>query len=206
MTSQAQTPQVSVVSVQRWRWAALAVGMILLGSVWILHQRGMVWACRWDSPAWLLSGGLISTDVWSKHNSQHLLDPYSWSHFQHGLLFFWGLYGLLGRRVALPYLLVLAVGIEAGWELLENSPLIIEKYRANTASLEYYGDSILNTLGDILACMVGFWAAYKLHWRKGLLLFVSIEILMILTIKDSLLLNILMLTYPLEAIKIWQMG
>lgn len=189
------------------RWGpGLLIALILIASALILNSRGMVWWCRWDTPLWLFSGGLISTDVWSKHNSQHLLDPYAFSHFQHGLLFFWGLNALLGKRLSVGYLLVLAVGIEAGWELLENSPTIIDQYRENTASLEYYGDSILNSFGDVLACMVGFWAALKLKFRHGLLLFVLIEVVMVLAIRDSLLINILMLTYPLEAIKAWQMS
>lgn len=177
----------------------LLIGLCLAMTVLILHSRGMLWWCRWDSPLWLLS-----LDAWSKHNSQHLLDPYSLSHFQHGLIFFWFFYGLLRKKLSLPWLLALAVVVECGWELLENSPLIIDKYRANTASLEYYGDSILNAFGDILACILGFWMASQIKTRYSIALFVAIEILMLLTIRDSLLINILMLTFPLEAIKVWQ--
>ncbi len=183
-------------------WIPLVLILTILGmTVWILNSRGMLWWCRWDSP-WLL----LSSDVWSKHNSQHLLDPYAWSHFQHGLIFFWFFYLVLGKRLSPWWLLVLAVAVESGWELLENSPMIIDQYRENTASLEYYGDSILNSLGDILACMIGFWAAAKLNFRYTLAIFILIELAMILTIRDSLIINIIMLTYPLEAIKNWQIS
>lgn len=183
-----------------WLPGALIV-LILLASAWILDSRGMLWWCKWDSP-WIL----LSTDVWSKHNSQHLFDPYAWSHFQHGLIFFWFFYLLGRKRLSVWWLLVFAVALESGWELLENSPLIIDQYRENTASLEYYGDSILNSLGDVLACVIGFWVAAKLKFRYALACFVSIELIMIFTIHDSLLINILMLTYPLDVIKNWQMS
>lgn len=180
-------------------WTVIVALLGVTGA--ILYSRGMIPWCKWDSPLWL-----ISLDAWSKHNSQHLLDPYSLSHFQHGLIFFWFFNAILGKRLNLHWLLVLSVGLEAGWELLENSPTVIEQYRANTASLEYYGDSILNTMGDILACIVGFFAAFKMKWTHGLILFVAIEVFMLLTIRDSLLINVLMLTYPVEAVKIWQTG
>ena len=183
-------------------WMPAALILAVLGvTVAILNSRGMLWWCQWDSPLILLS-----SDVWSKHNSQHLLDPYAWSHFQHGLIFYWVFYLIAGKRLGLWWLLLLAVTVESGWELLENSPLIIDQYRENTASLEYYGDSILNSLGDILACMIGFAVAAKFKFRYSLAIFIGIELAMILTIRDSLLINILMLTYPLEIIKNWQMG
>lgn len=100
----------------------------------------------------------------------------------------------------------MAVVGEAAWEILENSSYVIEKYRENTASLDYFGDSIMNSLGDLVACSLGFWIAVKLGWWKSLIFFAAVEIALLLWIRDGLLLNILMLIYPLESIKVWQMG
>jgi hypothetical protein len=89
---------------------------------------------------------------------------------------------------------------------VENSNFIIEKYRENTASLDYFGDSILNSVGDILACAIGFLIAQKIGWWKSLIFFLLTEIVLLLWIRDGLLLNILMLIYPLDAVKNWQMS
>ncbi len=101
-------------------------------------------------------------------------------------------------------MLFVAVVGESLWELLENSKYVIEKYRENTASLEYFGDSIANSVGDVIACIAGFYAAYRLGVWRSIIVFVVVEVILLLTIRDSLLINIIMLIYPLEAIKIWQ--
>ncbi|NNE98787.1 MAG: DUF2585 family protein [Pyrinomonadaceae bacterium] len=171
----------------------------------VLSTQGRIWFCKWDSPLFLWS-----SDVWSKHNSQHLFDPYVFTHLLHGFLFLWGLdlifHKILGKKLSFAWLLFLAVFTEAIWEVIENSKYIIEIYRANTASLEYFGDSIVNSLGDVVACAVGFVIAYNLKFRWAIGLFLLVEVILILTIKDSLLINILMLIYPIEAIKTWQTG
>ena len=95
---------------------------------------------------------------------------------------------------------------EIGWELLENSPLIIERYRSATASQGYAGDSILNSTSDLLFMMLGLWIASKLPWKWTAVLVIGIELLMLALFRDNLTLNILMLAYPLDAIKVWQMG
>lgn len=193
------TEKTSFIKSQRFPW--YLIGLSLVITAWILFNRGMVPWCKWDSPLWL-----ISMDAWSKHNSQHLLDPYSFTHYLHGFLFFWILNLALGKKIPFIWLLVIAVVGECMWELLENSPTVIEKYRANTASLEYYGDSILNAIGDIICCIVGFWSAEKLKFKKSLAVFIFLELILVFWIRDSLLLNIIMLTFPIEAIKIWQAG
>jgi len=169
----------------------------------VLSTQGRIWFCQWDSPLYLWS-----SDVWSKHNSQHLFDPYLFTHLLHGFIFLWGLqlvvHKIFGKKLSFAWLLFFAVFIEAIWEVVENSKYVIELYRANTASLDYFGDSVLNSFGDILACAVGFVIAYALKLRWAIVVFLLVEIALILTIKDSLLINILMLVYPLEAIKIWQ--
>jgi hypothetical protein len=96
--------------------------------------------------------------------------------------------------------------VESAWEILENSSFIIEHYRAATLALNYYGDSIANSLGDILSCGIGFWLAYKLKFWRSLLLFLLIEIVLLITIHDSLLLNVVMLLHPFDVVKAWQNG
>jgi hypothetical protein len=144
-----------------------------------------------------------SGDPWSAHNSQHLLDPYSFTHVLHGFL----LYGLLALIV--PWLravwrLSLAVLIEALWEVLENSEFVIQRYREETAALGYRGDAIVNSLTDILLCGLGFVLARHLGLRRTLALFLVTEAVLVLWIRDSLLLNIVMLVYPMDAVKLWQ--
>lgn len=184
-------------------WILMALTVIVMCVV--LATQGRLWWCRWDSPLFLWSG-----DVWSKHNSQHLFDPYLFTHLLHGFLFCWVLgllfHKILRKNLSFAWLLMLSVLAEGIWEIVENSQYVIEIYRANTASLEYFGDSILNSFGDVLACAAGFVIAYNLRLRWSITLFLLVELVLVLTIKDSLLINIVMLIYPVDAIKAWQMG
>lgn len=162
-----------------------------------LRAMGRSWWCACGNPVpW-------SWVVHSSHNSQHLLDPYSFTHVLHGVIFF-ALLKLLLPRAATRARFLIAVIIESGWEILENSPLIIERYRAATISLNYYGDSIANSISDIAACAVGYWIAGKIGWRWSLAMFVLVELMLVVTIRDCLALNVLMLLHPIEAIKQWQ--
>jgi hypothetical protein len=102
--------------------------------------------------------------------------------------------------------LVLAVAIEAAWEVIENTNFVIERYREATAALGYQGDSVVNSLGDILACILGLFLARKLGFRRSLAVFVLVEVALLIWIRDSLVLEVLMLIYPIDAIKAWQMG
>ncbi len=149
--------------------------------------------------------GLWSGDIWSQFNSQRLADPYTLTHISHGL----GLYGLLwlaARNLPVRVRGVLAVAIEAGWEVFENSDWVIQRYREATISLDYYGDSVINSTGDILTAALGFVLASWFPWRVTLAGFLLLEAVLLLWIRDSLLLNILMLIYPISGVKIWQMG
>lgn len=183
----------------RWLWPGLAlVGVVALMVVQLARQ-GRLWVCACGRIA------LWAGDIWSAENSQQLFDPYTFTHLLHGVAFFWLLSWLL-PRVPLAWRLSLAIAIESAWEVVENAPFIINRYREGTAALGYEGDSILNSFGDVLMCGVGFMVAYYLGWRKSLALFIITDLLLLLWIRDGLILNIIMLIYPIEAIRVWQMG
>jgi hypothetical protein len=156
---------------------------------------------------WGTSGtpGFWSGDIWSSHNSQYLLDPYVFTHTSHGVLFY-GILSVIAGKLSVGARLVLAVALESGWEVLENTDMVIERYRAETISLNYFGDSIVNSMADIAACILGFVAASRLPRRATALGFVAVEIILVLWIRDNLALNILMLILPSRAIQAWQSG
>lgn len=138
-------------------------------------------------------------------NSQQLADWYSLTHLVHGLLF-WGAGWLLVRRWRWPARLVLAVLVEAGWEVLENSPVIIDRYRAATVAVGYRGDSVLNSLGDLGCMVVGFLLARRLPWWGTVLLGIGLELVALAVMRDNLALNLLMLAWPIDAVRQWQVG
>ena len=105
----------------------------------------------------------------------------------------------------LAWRLCLAISLEAGWEVFENCDFTIERYREMTIALDYKGDSIANSLGDILSCGVGFLLTRRLGVWGSVSLFVATEVVLLIWIRDSLLLNVVMLTWPIDAIKTWQM-
>lgn len=177
--------------------SSLAVVAVM---VLVLRGCGRVWWCKYGDLA------IFTSEAWnSPHTSQHLFDPYTFTHILHGVLFFW-LTVLVFRHASNRWRFFIAVLVESGWELFENSTYVIEKYRANTISLDYFGDSVLNSVGDVLACGVGFWIAAKLGLWRSLAFFVLVELVLLLWIRDSLLLNVVMLVYSSDTIKNWQMG
>lgn len=147
----------------------------------------------------------------SPENSQQLADWYTFSHIIHGMIFYagahllwrkWSLFEGAPTRWAFP----IAVALEASWELLENSPMIIERYRSVTANFGYAGDSIINSAADIVWMSLGFWIAARLPWKATLAVAVAFELMTLAVIRDNLTLNVLMLVWPVEAIREWQAG
>ena len=148
--------------------------------------------------------GLWEWNIWSSEQSQRLLDPYSFTHVVHGFLFY-GLLWLVARGTPVRYRLLAAVLLEAAWEILENSPIVIDRYRAVTIALGYVGDSVLNSLSDILMMVLGFLIARHARVRLTVALVLVLEVGMLLWVRDNLTLNVLMLLHPVEAIRDWQM-
>ena len=178
-------------------WAAIFI--VVIAATISLNFQGRVWWCQaGDYAPW-------AWNIWSTHNSQHLIDPYSFTHVLHGVLEFW-LIGLVFRRTSLAWRFMIAIFIESSWEVAENTTYVINRYREATISLDYFGDSIINSLADIVSCAAGFVIAYRLRFWRSFALFVLTEAILVLTIRDSLIINIIMLIYPVEAIKHWQIG
>jgi hypothetical protein len=148
---------------------------------------------------------LWSGEINSDENSQQIADPYTFSHVIHGAAFYGITRVVLGPQAPL-FRAALAIAIEAGWETYENTEQVIDRYRADTIALGYYGDSILNSVCDVAACGLGFVLAWKLPTRVTVAWVVAVEIALAATIRDNLTLNVLMLLHPIGAIKRWQMG
>ena len=148
-------------------------------------------------------------DLWgtvgTSEGSQQLFDWYTPSHLLHGFLFY-GLLHLVARRTSLGWRLVIATLVEAAWEIAENTNAVIERYREVTISLDYYGDSVLNSVSDIFAMFLGFWLAARLPVWASVGIIIGFEVLTMAIIRDGLGLNIIMLLYPLEVIRVWQGG
>jgi hypothetical protein len=178
------------------RAAGLAAAILLTAAVLLAMGRPL-----FGPPGF----GIWVWDIWSPANSQYLLDPYSFSHLIHGFLFF-GLLHLLARGLPLERRLLIAVAIEAAWEVLENSPIIINRYRAATISVGYEGDSVVNSMSDVIMMTLGFLAASRLKLWQSLGVILAMELGCLLLFRDNLTLNVLMLAWPLEAIKQWQLG
>ena len=177
--------------------AVVAAFVLIIAFVGFLHLEGR--------PAWCETGLAFWSPAWTHCTSQNLLDPYSLSHVLHGVIFFWLLRPFAGR-VPLPWRLVAALSLEIGWELLENSPWVIERYRQDTAAFDYTGDSIINSVGDVAATLTGFALAARFSWKVSVALFVGLELWMLWLAHDNLTLNILMLIHPIDAIKQWQLA
>jgi len=146
-----------------------------------------------------------SGEIWSNQNSQQFTDPYTFTHILHGVLIY-ALLWLIGRkRLPVGARFVAAVVLECGWELFENTDFIIRRYRDVSISLDYFGDSVFNSIGDICAMMIGYFAASRLPVRITIAGGLLLDLFLLFWFRDSLAVNILMLIYPIEGIRNWQM-
>jgi hypothetical protein len=181
--------------------AALAIcAAIMLTSAAILIWMGHVVICKCGYvKLWHAS----RTD---SETSQHLTDWYTYSHILHGILLYW-LTGVLAQgRLSVAARLVIATGLEAGWEIFENTPFIINRYRAVTISRDYFGDSVVNSTADIAAMIAGFLLASRLPAWVTVAMLIAVEVVLLLLIRDNLTLNIVMLIHPMDWLKTWQAG
>ena len=176
----------------------VVVGLILLSAAWLLWiGREPICKCGYVK---LWHGQVVSSE-----NSQHIADWYTPSHIIHGFLFF-GFLWLVARRLSFGWRLAIATAVECLWEIVENSDAVIERYRSVTISLDYYGDSVLNVVADVVAMIVGFWLASKLPVWLTVALALGFEALTLWLIRDGLALNVIMLLYPLDWIAEWRTG
>lgn len=170
--------------------AITAVVLLAMGRTpWYRHGPVKLWTGNPEGP----------------ETSQQFTDPYTFTHITHGVLLY-GLLRLLCRRAPRSRRAVLAMAAECGWEILENTDMVIRRYRNATMALGYYGDSVLNSVGDIFACGLGFLLASRLPTRVTVTATILLEAMLTLWIRDSLLLNLVMLVHPIEAVKQWQLG
>ncbi|HEY7186953.1 MAG TPA: DUF2585 family protein [Vicinamibacterales bacterium] len=177
---------------------AIALAIVgVTGSLQLAMGRSLVYS---PGPVRLWVG-----DVNSDQNSQQVADPYTFTHVIHGALFY-GLTHLVMGPASTGARMIVALAIESAWEAYENTDAVINRYRAATIALGYYGDSVLNSIADMVACLIGFVLASRLRWWWTVSWVVATEILLAIAIRDNLTLNILMLIHPFDAIRKWQMG
>ena len=179
----------------------LLVAAIIAAAAVALYLMGHPLICKCGTVK------LWHFDVESAENSQHLVDWYTPSHIIHGFLFYWLLW-LASRWVPLSFgmRLVLAVAIEASWEVVENTHFVINHYREMTISLDYYGDSVINSVSDVLFMVLGFFLAARLPVWLTVVIVIALEVFIGAMIRDNLTLNVLMFLWPLDSMLSWQQG
>jgi len=182
-----------------WFYVVLAALVIVVVAI-IQRAMGRLWISK--------SGSIL---LWvgeanGPENSQQISDWYTFSHIIHGFLFY-GVCRLIGRgKWPLGLCLLISVFIEGTWEVIENTSWVINHYRSQTMSVDYYGDSILNSAFDSVWCITGFLLAWRLPVWVSVVLCVAMEVIVACIIRDNLTLNVLMFIYPFDFIKQWQTG
>ena len=169
----------------------ISLGIVAVAAG-VLYAMGRIPMCKCGTIK-LWYGGRGDAEM-----SQHLTDWYSYSHVLHGIIFYWLLTIVAKGRLSVAARMVLAMGIEAGWEIFENTPFIINRYRAQTVSRDYFGDSIVNSVGDMLSMLVGFLLASRLPAWVTVFLLIATEVLLLALIRDNLTLNVIMLIHPID--------
>jgi uncharacterized membrane protein YjdF len=183
--------------------AALLIVLIFASAAIQLHRQGRSWWCGCRNFLW-------TSNAWGSLTSQTFLDPYSFTHLLHGFMFA-GILLLLARFLverdfSTSWRLVIAIALEGLWEIFENSNAVIVRYREATAALGYSGDTVINSMGDIMCSAIGLLIARKLGWLRSLPIFIATEVILAFWIRDSLVLEIIMLVHPFSSIKTWQLG
>jgi hypothetical protein len=174
---------------------AVTAMLILIAGLWLM---GRGWWCEKGLGVWTWQTDGACT-------SQQLGDFYSFTHVEHGFLFYW-IVSFARNRMRPTGRFAAATALEMSWEFVENTAWVIDRYRDQTAALGYSGDSILNSCGDLLACCLGYAIAAMLPAKGTIALAITIEVALLLLIRDNLVLNVLMLIFPLAAIERWQLG
>lgn len=194
----------------RWRiqnfdtvgdWGKVLAGIVVVLAV----QMGAMWAMGRLAICKCGHVKFWHGVVQSSENSQHIADWYTFSHVLHGLIFYFVI-RLLLPRLSFAWGLLLAFVIEGAWEVVENTPYVIDRYRSATAAFDYFGDTLVNSFADSIAMAVGFVMARLLPVWASVAFLIAVEVLLALGIRDNLTLNIIMLLHPIEAIKRWQLG
>jgi hypothetical protein len=184
------------------RWlipTPVAIGALFGLAAIALRLEGRRWWCRCGRlTPWM-------GDIWGPHTSQLLFDPYSFTHVEHGLVFY-AISRPLARWIGPTSRMMLAVAVETLWEIVENTQPVINNYRKAALARGYEGDSVANSLGDIAACGLGLWLARRLPARWSIALFVGTEIVLLLLYRDNLILNVTMQFVPIKAVEAWQLG
>ncbi len=170
----------------------ISLGLVLL-TAWVLYWMGRTPMCPCPFKLWVGRG--------EPQQSQHFLDWYSYTHVLHGVVFYFLLSVIFRGRLSVAARLVIATLIECAWEVFENTPMIINRYRTKTISNDYFGDTIINSVGDILSMIVGFLLAARLPAWVTVFLFIATEVVMFMLLRDNLTLNVIMLVYPMEWIR-----
>jgi hypothetical protein len=175
-----------------------AVGLTILATIGWLAINDAVWWSSAHASVW-------SSDIWSRANSQHPLDPYTLTHMMHGVLCFLTV-NIFAKRLPLSRQFFLTVVFACAWELAENSPMFIERYRIVTAASEYVGDALVNSTTDIIACSLGFYLASRFKVGISIAVFCFVEIAMMILVRDNLALNVVMIVFPVDSLRAWQLG